>query len=573
VLALAVVRSALMLIALWMYTLPSYTTATGLLPSLRTRMVAIVFFAVLASLLWYGYYLYRKSTQMSSEIRVALALLPVTAFSLALRLVGSLLILPWVDWNALRLVPTFQLARHAGLYTGISDGPILGFIYGPMTAIAYLPTVLASTPTAAVFIGGLLTVLISLAPLILFLLPVTGRNERDKISPAAAILFAIGALLYIPGTFAAVTSVHADAPAVGWGLLSLAILIHGRGSDSGTRLGLSALFAVLAVWTKQIEAPLLAGIAFYLWLAHGRKTFAHFVAWAASIGIAASCIFCAAFGLQKLVFNMWTIPARHPWQGSPQSHEFLLGLGRFFSEGSFLFVLVLSEMVHRWGAAGMGSSMQAESWQESLRKHDWTLPLLVALFMVPTSVIGASKIGGTDNSYHAYFYLAAACAMIFRDWLSTYTAENHDFSRVGASVLLLALAFFAVRNLAEVYTAYPSSPSGYTFIWNNPQQQAFTYDRQYPGEVYFPWNPLSTFMANGKLYHFAYGIFDRQLAGFPAGDAQLHSYLPPRMKYLAYYNDSRHTSHLPKVCCDYLRDYSQRVDLPELPGWVIYKRP
>jgi hypothetical protein len=567
VLALAIVSLGLMWIAFSRYAVPPYMTVTTLLRALQSRMVAAGWLAVLALLVGYGGWLYRKSAQTSREIRVALAMLPVMVFSLASKLVGNLLYLPLVDWNALRLVPTFALTRGAGLYTGVSDDPVLGFIYGPVTAIIYLPTVLASTPTAAVFIGGMITLFISLLPLILCLLPAAVRNEKDRIASATALLFAIGALLYMPGTFAAVTSIHADAPAFGLGLLSLAVVSHGKGSSSNVRLGLSALFAVLAVWAKQIEAPLLVGIAVYLWVAHGRKPLLRFIAWTASIGIAVTGLSCAAFGLQKMAFNMWTIPAHHPWQGGPKSYQFLLSLRQFFAEGSFLFVIVLSEIINSWRVADGRTTRCRKEKVEFLRSNSWTLPLLVALFMIPTSVMGAAKVGGTHNSYHAYYYLVAACAIIFRDWLSSSTAERNSFPRVAASILLLTTVSFVAGNVYRVYNDFPSSPSSYSYIWQNPQEQAFTYDRRHPGEVYFAWNPLSSFMAEGKLYHSADGILARKLAGYPVSQAQLHSYLPARMRYIAYYSDSRY-----EVCCDYLPEYSKRVNVPELPGWFVYER-
>jgi hypothetical protein len=535
-------------------------------------MIAVGWLAGLALLAGYGVRLYRKFAQASREIRTALAILPVTTFALASKLVGNLLCLRLWDYNAVRLVPAFALARGAGIYTGVLDGPALGFIYGPVAAIIYLPTVLASTPTTAVFIGGVVTLSISLLPLVLCLMPTAESSARIKIASATAVLFAIGALLSMPGTFSAMTSVHADAPAFGLGLLSLAVLIHGNGSNSNVRLGLSAWLAVLAVWAKQIEAPLLLGIAFYLWVAYGRKLVLRFIAWTAAIGVAVTGLFCLAFGLQDMTFYMWTVPAHHPWKGRPKYFEFLVTLREFFVEGSFLFVIGLSELIRGWRLAEGRAAFYGKEGNEFFRNNKWTLPLLVALFMMPTSVMGNAKVGGTSNSYHAYYYLAAACALIFRDWLSIFTTERNNFPRVAASVLLFATALFATVKLFDVYTDFPASPAGYRYVWQNPQEQAYTYDRLHPSEVYFPWNPLSSFLASGKLYHTAVGVDDRGLAGYPVGQAQLYSFLPARIRYIAFFNDPRYKPHRPEDCCDYLPEFSRRVNLPELPGWTVYER-
>ena len=44
---------------------------------------------------------------------------------------------------------------------------------------------------------------------------------------------------------------------------------------------------------------------------------------------------------------------------------------------------------------------------------------------------------------------------------------------------------------------------------DNTQEVVYTYAVGHPGLVYFPWNGLSTLLAEGKLYHFEWGIYDR----------------------------------------------------------------
>ena len=46
-------------------------------------------------------------------------------------------------------------------------------------------------------------------------------------------------------------------------------------------------------------------------------------------------------------------------------------------------------------------------------------------------------------------------------------------------------------------------------------EEAYRFSRQWPGQVYFPWHPLSVYLAEGKLYHFELGICDRIAAGIP----------------------------------------------------------
>ncbi len=104
----------------------------------------------------------------------------------------------------------------------------------------------------------------------------------------------------------------------------------------------------------------------------------------------------------------------------------------------------------------------------------------------------------------------------------------------------------------------------------NPQQIAFNFARQHPGEAYFPWNPLSTLMAEKKLYHFEPALGDWAMAGYPINQTRYAGYVPNGMRYVAYAPNNEFP-HL--ITEHYLPAFSQRVSVPDLPGWLVYARP
>lgn len=63
-------------------------------------------------------------------------------------------------------------------------------------------------------------------------------------------------------------------------------------------------------------------------------------------------------------------------------------------------------------------------------------------------------------------------------------------------------------------------------------EQSFEQARTNPGRVYFASNPLSVLLAEGKLYHFDYGLFDRDLAGRMPTRAEFLAHVPPGARAL-----------------------------------------
>jgi len=70
-------------------------------------------------------------------------------------------------------------------------------------------------------------------------------------------------------------------------------------------------------------------------------------------------------------------------------------------------------------------------------------------------------------------------------------------------------------------------------VWDSAPQQAYNFVLQYPDSTYFPWYPLSTLMAEGKLYHTGVGLTDRETAGLPTSEEHLQKYLPRDLRFIA----------------------------------------
>jgi len=96
------------------------------------------------------------------RVRSAIGLLSICLFLVSLHIFRDHLA-RW-DLSAIRLQRTFALAAGVPLYPPPGEGVAMLPLYGPVGAIAYLPAVLARSPTTALAIGQLLSLFYFFAP-------------------------------------------------------------------------------------------------------------------------------------------------------------------------------------------------------------------------------------------------------------------------------------------------------------------------------------------------------------------------------------------------------------------------
>lgn len=517
-------------------------------------LAALVAASALLAAGW-GWRRWRREQREPLDVRVTAGLLPAAFLTLAWLYAGYVAAAAWWDWNAARVVPSVALARGFALYYPPDSGPAVTTHYGPVKELLYLPAALASTPTGAIAIAAVLNLATLLAPLWLVLRGSAGREGRrlpGAATPgvatpgaATAFVFAAAAIPWSYATRYVATSVHADAPAVGLGLLSCWWLTVGP--PTRRRLIVAALLCALASWTKQVEAPIVAGQAIYLAAIWGRRRAVELLLWTAGWAVALGALFARLFGWREMLFQTLLLPARQP--RLPGLSPLLLAVVELAILGSASLLLVLVAL----------RSAGGRPWRELLRDRPWTLYLLAAVALVPVGVLARIKYGGDVNSYHSLYYLlAAAACIVARGELGASADRGRRLAvLLAAGALVGALPKLTVCG----YLRHPRE---------NPQEKAFALARRHPGEIFFPWNPLSTLMAEGRLDHFDHDLVDRELAGLAPSEEHFRAHLPPRLRWVCF-----STEGLPHT-----GDYARR-HLPELsvlvepapPGWSCYARP
>lgn len=450
-----------------------------------------------------------------------------------------------LDWNGSRLAPTFALVYGYPLYAPPDSGPILNHVYGPVAALAFLPAAVFHTPTPAILAAGALQVTFVFGALLGFAWIVGRHLGADGRLALAAGLAACLLMTRYPGPAYWLTMVHADGPSLAFGLLACALLVA-RDDAPPSRAALlgSALAAALAVWSKQTAAPLPAALVLAVWLAHGRALALRYLVALLACGAALALIFFAWFGPRPMLFNMFQLVSTHPWYrpgvtGLAITTGLLLAsIGELLAAGALLLALAWTTR-----AAAPG------------RWRAWLAPLLAIPLLLPTGALGANKVGGEANAFQSVYYLLALLAALLVD-----LGARRRAARLLAWTAC-ALAIAAAWHAGRVLPPQPRAP-----LWENRQQQAYEFARRHPGEAYFPWAPLASLLAEGRLYHFEYGMIDRYLGGYEPRPEHLRAHLPPRLRWLAAHTRVWTFNH-------FFQDYTEAVTLPELPGWVVLTRP
>ncbi len=525
-------------------------------------MEMLPWLAVLALGLPVGIWLSLGHGRGPVEDRLALVLLPPCALLLLVFLAERIVAAPYWDWNAARLAPAFAVAQGHHIYPSLTEGTTLAYIYGPVFALAFLPATVINLPTTAILLATMLSIGYFFLPALA--LHVLASAERPR-SVATGFLGFL-ALAFIVrrdgGLSYSAFSLHADAPALFLVAGACVLLLAGRVPRSTGRLIAVGFLMALAVWCKQPVAPIVLVLPLWIALTEGRREFTRSVVVFGLVGVSVSVVLLIAFGVRDLGLNMFAIPAAVPWKPGGGGRWGLLSEHlKAIARTSIPFVLMAAAgaiLDHR-----PSTLSEARSW---LRNRRWPLLFLVGLAMVPTSLLGIVKRGGGANSLSfTLFFLALAGTMALAE-------AARPPSRTGARIskgLLVAITGGLAAYLVVTQSGVPASGwDQLTRLPLNPQRQAHEFLLEHPGEIYFPWNPLAHLMAEGELYHFEYGVNERQLVGLRMSMEQFRAHIPPGMRYLGF--QPRHQSEWTRR--DYLTEFTARIEVDELPGWYIYVR-
>lgn len=511
----------------------------------------------------FGFRLFKHSYKWEFLDRFTFPSILVAVFALGTAFFNKVLSGLFFIWNTQRLTPTFALVKGYPLYSGQHNGPIQAMHYAPISALVYLPSTLAKSPTMALLSAQIIALIFYSLPIVWLYF---GDRDKGRNTPSQAfaiywlVLFGFFSL-GLPSLNYSSSAVHADAPALGLSALACGFLYYIKDPRRRLPLVLSAIFAVLAVWTKQSAVPILLALPTYVFLAYGRKYFLRYLFYLTIFSTLLLIAFCHIFNGKDMLFNMFTILKRYPIYGSGKVTI------RFFLENlPFLAILIF---YRRFLPANPPLQNQMyNKWYFFNRR--WTIFVIVGLMMAPLSVLAGMKGGGGDNSFSfSTYFLLAGSGLLLKQIVAAPQDPYFEVAQKAIKGLIVGLTLILVYLSYHALSYHPTIVN-LKDMWKNPSQIAYEYAEKHPGEVYFPWHPLASLLAEDKLYHLELGVGDRGTAGFETSESHYYSHIPQRLKQIAYHQQWQ-WQNPSRAAKEYLPAFTRKVNIDALPGWFVYE--
>jgi len=528
--------------------------------------------SALAAALIAGVLIYGRLKDWGPVARVLVAAAPLFGALALGEFAVNWLTAPDLRWNSARLAIAFAARLGFPMYAGPEAGALLGQVYGPGLAWAYLPATLFPLPSQAIYAGCLLSILYCLLPAARVLWRADTEPDLRRTLWGAGMVWLALLCAHDPALRYVTFSIHADAPALAWSAAACLLLPDKRPSGVWRGFVLSGLCAALAVWTKQTAVGILPALPAYVWLTQGGRAGGRMLLCVAGWMLGLGMAFALSFGGREMFFSMVAVPGGHPWVAGVDNETAIAGdalararavasaAGQMLRFGWLPLTVLCLRGLFLWIGAGKGGWSAA--WGS---KQRWGLFVWVGLWMLPLGLMGRVKVGGDYNSlaYPLYFF-ALASGLALQEHLvalRTLRFAGRQWQAAGAALLL------ALVTAWKVEAAGRFAPRRLATRVIKLEDQAVEYLRRHPGELYFPWQPLVHLMGEGRLRHFEDGIYAVRLAGFPVSEERFRAHVPERLRAVALTTESEMG-----VVREYLPDFTRPAPDAELRYWILLAR-
>ncbi|MDD3374158.1 MAG: hypothetical protein PHY73_00320 [Candidatus Omnitrophica bacterium] len=490
--------------------------------------------------------------------------LSLTVFFSFLSIVVNILMEPFFDWNSARLAWTFSIKYGHQVFYGLSKGPILARMYGPLMPLSYWPCTWMKTPTLAICLGSLLSVLFIFVPSISFFVI---EAKKESFSKSAFFCYFSLFCLFSFSLYSlsrSIFMIHADAPSIGLAALACLFLYGDREELRPHYKILSAFFVACSIWTKQIAVPLAIALPMYVWVKEGRRSAQSYFFQIILFLFSLLALFSYSFGFREMFEEMFLIPSRHPARYSMGWGKGFFLIAWYFLKNTSLFVALILltniEPIKRL-------FKRAVSFNVFFKQNDWVLFFLVGVAMAPTAILAMLKKGGDVNnfSFSIYFFVLAATICLVRFFLKSLKEVSLDRKKI--IKFLFCILMFCLMSLS-VGTFF-SFFNRLILADRNPQEMAYVFSLQNPEKIYFPDSILSTCFSDKKVYHSLDGVYDRKNARIPIDPQHFKKYIPRKLEQIAIPKRYlyRHSYILEKF-----PEFHAQKGTKETAFWTVYEK-
>lgn len=477
-----------------------------------------------------------------------IALVACSALILAAMMWLQLLRASKMVYGEMRGAPSIALVAGQKIYQGRQvDGPLFCMVYGPVMYLLYTPITWFKESKFALLTGSILALGFYSLPLI-YVMARFWREPRRSLLAAVAmpLLFFSFTLCAAPLAYSS-TYLHADAPALGFSGLAACILFFHHQSTRWTAPLVCALMTALAIGTKQNSLALPVILPAIALILGDRRFSIRYGIGLLTFGVAAAAaVLFFLHDASDLPLNAWIVPSHYPLQWSKVPVT--------------LSVLYESSLPLLY--AGVAMTIAALALPSRITSAEVRLLLIfpaIALAQLPGSLMGMVFTGGDQNalSPFLYFALLTVLCLVYESTIKGLPVAGY----------WAAAALTTAGLLVPVAMREQLRPSSLKLALDPGSSEiAFEYDSRYPGQVYFPDNQLSVYLAEGRFYHSDWGLGDYLGAGIPISAVALWRGVPPKAKYVAYPSLAPGYVLLP-----YIAPHGRVHNISELPGFEVFE--
>jgi hypothetical protein len=411
------------------------------------------------------------------------------------------------DWSATRMSVPLSLFYGYPLYSELESHPANANFYLPFGFLGFLPAAylgyLFHSPSVCLLLGWATTMLFYFFPFYLFI----RRFEINNKIKLNLFLLCVIITLSTPSLRYVATMIHVDACGFLCIATALALTLPIPSTNvipSKVDFVISGIALGISVFIKQTFWPLTL-VLFLLIILHYRNASKNFIISFFITVFSCICSIVALFDIRTI----WSY-AFNAASSAPDGCSALQSLVAFLNinwpllfASSTLFCLL--------------SCYKRSNFQRPfINSIIGTIFIFLCAF--PLSIYTFTKLGSDSN----HFIFPSALLLFLSLYFLSQIVKNNPKNNI---IFLAVISLF----LFPSYT-YIKTYCGW-YLWvNNPHEVAYRVCKKYPDHsLYFPWQPMASLLAYGKMYHIDQAVFYEEVNGMHSRSmANIDMFLPKR---------------------------------------------
>jgi len=411
------------------------------------------------------------------------------------------------DWSATRMSVPLSLFYGYPLYSELASNPANANFYLPLGLFGFLPAAylgyLFHSPSVCLLLGWATTMLFYFLPFYLFIrrFKINNKIKLNLFLLCIIITLSTASLRYVA------TMIHVDAAGFLCIATALSLMLPIPSTNvmpSKVDFVISGIALGISVFIKQTFWPITL-VLFMLIILYYRNASKKFITSFFITVFLCICFIVSLFDIRTI----WNY-AFNAASSAPDGCSAIQSLVAFFKinwpllfASSLLFFLLCCYKRSNFQKPFVNSIIGT---------------LFIFFCAVPLSIYTFTKLGSDSNHF---IFPSALLLFLLLYFLSQIIKDKPKNNSVFLVVIIVFI--FPLFTYTKTYCGW--------YLWvNNPHEVAYRVCKKYTDHsLYFPWQPMASLLADGKMYHIDQAIFYEKVNGMhPRSMANIDMFLPKK---------------------------------------------